>query len=82
MEGESESAPNIPLAPWNKKEMLEADLGNRVKFPLAVSRHLRLRGMASSAKPELFNFKFTRSTVVADPETCNRMTNMPSMWCY
>jgi hypothetical protein len=79
--GESETAPNIPLTPGNKKEMLEAHLGDRVKFPVTVTLHLRLPGMVSSAKPELFNFKFTKFTEERGSGNCSPMSNMPNMGC-
>ena len=79
--GESENSPNIPLTTRNKKEMLEASLGDRVKFPVTLTLHLRLPGMVSSAKPELFNFKFTKFTDERGSENCSPMANMPNMGC-
>jgi hypothetical protein len=69
--GESEAIPNIPLTRGNKKEILEAHLGNRVKFPLAATLHLRLPGMVSSAQPESFNFKFTKFPDEGGSGSCN-----------
>jgi hypothetical protein len=79
--GESETSPNIPLTAGNKKEMLEASLGDRVKFPVTLTLHLRLPGMVSSAKPELFNFKFTKFTDERGSGNCSPMANMPNMGC-
>jgi hypothetical protein len=79
--GESENSPNIPLVPGNKKEMLEASLGDRVKFPVTLTLHLRLPGMVSSAKPELFNFKFTKFTDERGSGSCSPMATMPNMGC-
>jgi len=79
--GESETSPTIPLVPGNKKEMLEASLGDRVKFPVTLTLHLRLPGMESSAKPELFNFKFTKFTDERGSGNCSPMANMPNMGC-
>ena len=42
--------------------MLEANLGNGVKFPVNLTLMLVLLGMGLDAKPELFNFKFTKFT--------------------
>jgi hypothetical protein len=61
--------------------MLEASLGDRVKFPVTLTLHLRLPGMVSSAKPELFNFKFTEFTDERGSENCSPMANMPNMGC-
>jgi hypothetical protein len=79
--GESGTAANIPLTPGNKKEMLEASLGDRVKFPVAITLHLRLPGLVSSAKPELFNFNFTKFTDERGSGNCGPMANMPNMGC-
>lgn len=64
--GESETAPKVPLVAGSRKETLEANLGNRVRFPVAITLQLYLPGMESSAKPELFNFRFTRFTVTRE----------------
>ena len=79
--GESENSPNIPLTTRNKKEMLEASLGDRVKFPVTLTLHLSLPGMVSSAKPELFNFKFKKFTDERGSGNCRPIANMPSMGC-
>jgi len=79
--GESEDAPNIPITTRNKKEMLEASSGDRVKFPVTLTVHLRLPGMVSSAKPELFNFKFTMFTDEGWSGNCSPMANMPNTGC-
>src|ERR1700674_3731205 len=50
--GESDDAPKIDLAPGKKKETLEANLGNGVKFPLPLPILLHLPGMEPDAKPE------------------------------
>jgi hypothetical protein len=79
--GDSDDAPKIDLAPGKKKETLEADLGEGVKFPVAITLLLRLPGMAPDAKPELFNFNFTQFTDERGPGTCSPMANMPNMRC-
>lgn len=77
--GESEDAPKIDLAPGKKKETLEANLGNGVKFPVTLTLLLHLPGMEPDAKPELFNFTFTQFTDERAPGTCHPMANMPNM---
>ena len=57
--GKSDDAPKIDLAPGNKKETLEANLGNGVKFPMTLTLLMHLPGVEPDAKPELSNFKFT-----------------------
>ncbi len=79
--GESEDAPKIDLAPGKKKETLEANLGNGVKFPVTLTLLLHLPGMEPDAKPELFDFKFTQFTDERGPGTCSPMANMPNMRC-
>jgi len=79
--GESDDAPKIDLAPGRKKETLEANLGNGVKFPVTLTLLLHLPGMEPDAKPELFNFKFTQYTDERGPGTCHPMANMPNMRC-
>ena len=79
--GESDDAPKIDLAPGKKKETLEANLGNGVKFPLTLTMLLHLPGMEPDAKPELFNFNFTKFTDERGPGTCHPMANMPNMRC-
>jgi hypothetical protein len=74
--GESDDAPKIDLAPGKKKETLEANLGNGVKFPVTLTMLLHLPGMEPDAKPELFNFNFTKFTDEHGPGSC---TPMPSM---
>ena len=75
--GESDDAPKIDLAPGKKKETLEANLGNGVKFPLTLTLLLHLPGMEPDAKPELHNFRFTRITNERGPESCSPMAKMP-----
>jgi hypothetical protein len=77
--GESEDAAKIDLAPGKKKETLEANLGNGVKFPVTLTLLLHLPGMEQDAKPELFNFTFTQFTDERGPGTCHPMANMPNM---
>jgi hypothetical protein len=77
--GDPEDAPKIPLAPGKKKETLEANLGEGVKPPVALTLVLRLPGMAPDDKPELFNFKFTQFTDENGPGTTAPMGNMPGM---
>ena len=79
--GDSDNAPKISLVPGKKKETLEASLGNAVKFPVAVTLLLHLPGMKPNAKPELFNFKFTKFTDESGPRPCRPMANMPNMPC-
>jgi hypothetical protein len=79
--GESDAAPKIPLAPGIRKETLEANLGDRVRFPVTITLQLRLPGMASNAKPELFNFKFIKFTDERGSGACSPMANMPNMRC-
>lgn len=79
--GESDDAPKIDLAPGKKKETLEANLGNGVKFPLTLTLHLHLPGMEPDAKPELFNFTFTQFTDERGPGSCHPMASMPNMRC-
>ncbi len=79
--GESDDAPKIDLAPGKKKETLEANLGNGVKFPVTLTLLLHLPGMEADAKPELFNFKFTQFTDERGPGSCHPMANMPNMRC-
>lgn len=79
--GESDDAPKIDLAPGRKKETLEANLGNGVKFPVTLTLLLHLPGMEQDAKPELFNFKFAQFTDERGPGNCHPMANMPNMHC-
>jgi hypothetical protein len=79
--GESDTAPKIPLIPGSRKETLEANLGDRVRFPVTISLQLHLPGMESSAKPEWFNFKFTKFTDERGSGNCSPMANMPNMGC-
>jgi hypothetical protein len=74
--GTSEDAPKISLAPGKKKETLEANLGDSVKFPVSITLLLHLPGMADDAKPELFNFTFTGFTDERGPGTCTPMPRM------
>jgi len=77
--GDSEDAPKVDLAPGKKKETLEANLGNGVKFPVNLTLLMHLPGMDPVAKPELFNFTFTQFTDERGPGTCHPMANMPNM---
>jgi hypothetical protein len=79
--GESDEAPKIDLAPGKKKETLEANLGNGVKFPVTLTMLLHLPGMELDAKPELFDFKFTQFTDEHGPGSCRPMSSMPNMRC-
>jgi len=79
--GESEDAPKIDLAPGKKKETLEANLGNGVKFPVTLTLLLHLPEMEPDAKPELFNFQFTQFTDERGRGCCSPMANMPNMRC-
>ncbi len=79
--GDSEAAPKIKLVPGKAKETLEASLGDTVKFPVAITLLLRLPGMQPNAKPEMFNFNFTRFTVENGPGPCGHMAGMPDMPC-
>jgi hypothetical protein len=79
--GESDDAPKIDLAPGKKKETLEANLGDGVKFPMTLTLLLHLPGMEPEAKPELFNFKFTQFTDEHGPGSCAPMAKMPNMRC-
>jgi hypothetical protein len=78
--GDSEDA-SKNLAPRNKKETLEANLGNGVKFPVNLTQLLHLPGIGPDAKPELFNFKFTEFTDERGAGSCSPMANMPNMRC-
>jgi hypothetical protein len=79
--GDSESAPKINLVPGKKAETLVANLGNGVKFPVALTVLLRLPGMSAKSRPELFNFTFKQFTHEPAPRACNPMPNMPGMRC-
>jgi hypothetical protein len=79
--GASDDAPKIDLAPGKKKETLEANLGNGVKFPVTLTLLLHLPGMEPDAKPELFNFTFTQITDERGPGSCHPMASMPNMRC-
>jgi hypothetical protein len=79
--GESDDSPKIDLAPGKKKETLEVNLGNGIKFPVTLTLLLHLPGMEPDAKPELFNFTFGQFTDERGPGTCHPMANMPNMRC-
>jgi hypothetical protein len=79
--GKSDDAPKIDLAPGNKKETLEANLGNGVKFVGTLPLPLHLPGTGPNAKLELFNFKFTQFADERGPGSCSPMANMPTMRC-
>jgi len=64
-----------------KKETLEANLGNGVKFPVTLTLLLHLPGMEPDAKPELFNFQFTQFKDERGPGTRHPMANKPNMRC-
>jgi hypothetical protein len=74
-------APQIALAPGKKKETLEGNLGNGVKFPVTVTLLLHLPGMEPDAIPGLFNFRFTKFTDERGPGTCSPKATMPSLRC-
>jgi hypothetical protein len=74
--GDSDDGPKINLAPGKKKETLEATVGQNLKFPVNLVMLLRLPGMAPDAKPELFNFTFTRFTDEHGPGSCTPMPRM------
>ncbi|MBI3895076.1 MAG: hypothetical protein HY313_04015 [Acidobacteria bacterium] len=57
--GESDDAPEIPLRVVESSETLEADIGKAVDFPITLTLLLKLPGMPSDAKPELFTFLFS-----------------------
>jgi hypothetical protein len=65
------------IAALSKKETLEANLGNGVKFIVTVTLLMYLSGMEPDAKPELHNFRFTRITNERGPESCSPMAKMP-----
>jgi hypothetical protein len=79
--GDSDGASKVDLAPGKKKETLEANLGNGVKFPVTLTLLLHLPGMEPDAKPELFNFTFTQITDERGPGSCHPMASMPNMRC-
>jgi hypothetical protein len=67
------------LAAPLKKETLEANLGNRVKFPVTFALLLNLSSMGSDAKPGLFNIKFVRFTGECGAGSCGPLANRPNM---
>jgi hypothetical protein len=77
--GESDDTPKIGLAPGKKKETLEANLGNGVKFPVKLTLVPHQPGMELDAKPELLNFKFTQFSDESGPGSCSPMAHMPNM---
>ncbi len=77
--GDSDDAPKITLGPGKKKEAIEASLGDAVKFPVALTVLLHLPDTPPDAKPELFNFTFTKFTDEHGPGTCVPMAKMPNM---
>jgi hypothetical protein len=77
--GESEDAPKIELGPGKKKETKEARVGNDVKFPVNITLLLHFPDMAPDAKPELFNFTFTKFTDEHSGGNCVPMSSMPNM---
>jgi hypothetical protein len=79
--GDSENAPKIKLAPGKIAETLEANLGNGLKFPVALTVLLHLPGMAATSRPELFNFIFKEFTQEPQPAACTPAANMPIMHC-
>jgi len=79
--GDSENAPKIKLAPGKIAEALEANLGNGLKFPVALTVLLRLPGMSATSRPELFNFIFKEFTQEPQPAACTPAANMPNMHC-
>lgn len=79
--GDSDDAPKISFAPGKKKETIEANLGDAVKFPIDLTVLLRLPGMSPDSKPELFNFTFAKFTDEHGPGSCRPMPSMPNMHC-
>ena len=79
--GDSENAPKISLVPGKQMETLEGNLGNSVKFPVALTVLLRLPGMSANSRPELFNFTFKQFTHEPAAGACTPMSNMPNMHC-
>jgi len=81
--GDSGDAPKFDLAPGKKKETLEANLGNGVKFLVIVTLTLLLHlpGVEPDAKPEMSNFKFTEFTDERGPGGCSPMANTPNKRC-
>lgn len=77
--GGSDEAPRIALGPGKKKEAIEASLGDAVKFPVALTVLLHLPDTPPDAKPELFNFAFTKFTDENGPGNCAPMAKMPDM---
>lgn len=77
--GDSEEAPKIALGPGKKKETMEAALGADVKFPVAITLLLHLPGMTPDARPELFDFTFSKFTDENGPGTSAPMGKMPGM---
>jgi hypothetical protein len=71
--------PKSTSLPERKKETLEANLGNGVKFPVTVTLLLHLPGMEPGAKPELFNFRFTQFTDERGAGNCSPMAKMANM---
>lgn len=75
--GESDDAPKTALAPGKSEETLETALGANLKFPVAVTQWLHLPGMSANAKPEIFNFTFSRFTDENGPGVSTPVANMP-----
>ncbi len=62
--GESDDAPQTPLTVSANRECLETTLGHDVKFPVTLALLLRLPGLPSSAKMELFTLPFSHFSAV------------------
>jgi hypothetical protein len=67
--------------PGKKKETLEANLGNGVKFRLTLTLLFHLPGTEPEAKPEPSNFKFTKFMGEHGPGSRSPMANMPNVNC-
>lgn len=61
------------------KEMLEANLGDRLEFPVTFTLLLNLSGMGADAKPDLQNSEFMPFKDERWLGTCHPMANMPNM---
>ena len=57
--GDADNAPEVPLKLSTDGRTLEADVMKTAKLPMTLTLLLRLPGMASGAKPELFTFPFS-----------------------
>ena len=69
------------LAARLKKETLEANLGDKVKFPVTFTLILNLSGIGSHAIQELFAIKFVQFTGACGLGACGLLANVPIMRC-